>query len=630
MTRQIVTKENCKHGTLSFYDDDKWIGRSLALYGEYSEYEVAVFEKCLKPGGVALELGANIGSLTVPMAKIVGPTGKVIAFEPGTDTLALLRKNVEQNGLSDIVEIIPKGASDAPGTAPIVYNPNPNYPKVEIGDNPHTRGSKIDGWIDLITVDSLNLERLDFAKIDVDGCEQYAIEGMRETIMRCRPFIFIENEIPDKAEKLTATLIDMGYRGYWYRPPLYSYTNHAGELHNIFPGTVAIMQIYVPEELDHEVKGCDEVSDIRLADPNDPDVFNREIIRYERISKRFPDNLGVKLIVAHYLNLMGRNEESAAKIKEILAQDPNHIPTLAIEGLHMLQAGNYKEGWQRYELRYQQKNTAHFGGNRSHRDLPQWDGEPTDEPVLIWAEQGFGDTIMFSRFYKYVRDLCPNAILEVQPHVFELIETSGIAKPGTLFRQDRQLPDVTFKAQCSLPSLPAALHDDGSMIPVRGPYLDIQRAYLFADRALSSKWRAIVGDRKIGVCSEGSPRSERPYTRDLPVEFMPPLGLDFGPFFSLNDEGQFESYAATAAAISALDLVITVDTSVAHLAGALGKDVWLLLAFDPDFRWGLRGSSTPWYPSMRIFRQPKLRDWKSVMMEVRQALEERRNLANAA
>ena len=618
-TRQVATKENCKHGILSYYTDDKWIGRSLQLYGEYSEYEVKVFEKCLRSGGVALELGANIGSLTVPMAKIVGSTGKVIAFEPGRDTLTLLRKNVEQNGLSDIVTIIPKGASDKPGTAQIFNNPNPNYPKVEIlsGDNPHVRGcAPEEGIIELITVDSLGLERLDFAKIDVDGCEQFAIEGMRETIMRCRPFIFIENEIPDKAEKLTATLIEMGYRAYWYRPPLYSFTNHAGELHNLFPGTVALMQIYVPEELDHEVIGCDEVSDIRTSNPNDLDIFNREIIRYERISERFPENVGVKLIIAHYLNLMGRNEESAEKIKEILAQEPNHTPTLAIEGLHMLQAGNYKEGWQRYELRYQQKNTAHFGGNRKHRDeYPQWDGSPTDEVVLIWAEQGFGDTLMFCRYMRQVLERAPNAILEVQPHLYELIEGSMIVDPDRLYRQDRALPDdIGF--QCSLPSLPAHLGDDGSMIPVKG-------AYLFADPALTAKWQGIVGDRKIGVCTQGSPRSERPYTRDLPVEFLPPLGLDFGPFFSLIDEGQFESFAATAAAITALDLVITVDTSVAHLAGALGKEVWLLLAYDPDFRWGLKGTTTPWYPSMRIFRQPSFRDWTSVMADVRVALSER-------
>lgn len=615
-TRQVETKSDCKYGTLSYYTDDKWIGRSLSLYGEYSDYEVEVFKKCLRPGFVALELGANIGSLTVPMAQLVGPTGKVIAFEPGFDTLRLLRRNVEQNGLDRIVEILPYAASNEPDMLPIVYNPNPNYPKVALGDNPHVKGCAPEAFIEAITVDSLNLPRLDFAKIDVDGCEQFAIEGMRETIERCRPIIFIENEIPDKAEKLTATIIEHKYRGYWYRPPLYRVQNHAGELRNIFPGTVAIMQIFIPEEMDLEVKGCDEISDIRTSDPTDPDLFNREIVRYQRIVKRFPNDIGAKLIVAHYLNLMHRLDESAAVIKEILDKNPDHIPTLAIEGLHMLQAGNYKEGWKRYELRYQQNNTAHFGGHRKARmKIPAWDGTPTKKPVLIWAEQGFGDTIMFARFFKYVLERAPNAVLEVQPHLYELIESSNLVGFDNLFRQDREIP-IDFAYQCSIPSMPAVLDDDGSMIPVEG-------AYLFADSSLTAKWHRVVGDRKIGVCWQGSPRSERPYTRDLPVEFLHPLDLEYGPFFSLNDEGQFESYAATAAAISALDLVITVDTSVAHLAGALGKDVWLLLAFDPDFRWGLQGETTPWYSSMRIFRQRKLRDWSSVIEDVELALNAR-------
>jgi ADP-heptose:LPS heptosyltransferase len=104
---------------------------------------------------------------------------------------------------------------------------------------------------------------------------------------------------------------------------------------------------------------------------------------------------------------------------------------------------------------------------------------------------------------------------------------------------------------------------------------------------------------------------------------LAPLGLRFGPFFSLTQHGQFESFADTAAAISTLDLVITVDTSIAHLAGAMGAPTWLLLSFDPDWRWGLRGSKTIWYPSMTIFRQPRLRDWQSVLDEVAAALETR-------
>ena len=102
---------------------------------------------------------------------------------------------------------------------------------------------------------------------------------------------------------------------------------------------------------------------------------------------------------------------------------------------------------------------------------------------------------------------------------------------------------------------------------------------------------------------------------------MMPLVRKYGPVFPLDQEGQFESFAMTAAAIKALDLVITVDTSIAHLAGALGVPTWLLLIFDPDFRWGLESERTIWYPSIRIFRQPKFRDWASVIDEVMAALE---------
>jgi ADP-heptose:LPS heptosyltransferase len=117
--------------------------------------------------------------------------------------------------------------------------------------------------------------------------------------------------------------------------------------------------------------------------------------------------------------------------------------------------------------------------------------------------------------------------------------------------------------------------------------------------------------------------SERPYTRDIPSELIAPFVKEHGPFFSLEHSGQFESFATTAGAIMALDLIITVDTSIAHLAGALGKPVWLLLSWDPDWRWGLTGETSIWYPTMRIFRQPKFRDWKSVIANVSAALEER-------
>src|SRR5262249_570498 len=145
---------------------------------------------------------------------------------------------------------------------------------------------------------------------------------------------------------------------------------------------------------------------------------------------------------------------------------------------------------------------------------------------------------------------------------------------------------------CSLPSLPCLFHAGKEMIEMETPYL-------VADASLAAKWRERhIG--RIGICSVGSPKSERPYTRDIPDALLDPLWERCAPFVQLVQQGQFESFADTAAAISALDLVITVDTSVAHLAGAMGVPAWLLLSFDPDWRWGFLGCETIWYPSIRI------------------------------
>lgn len=613
--RKIETHTNCKYGTFCAYDDDYFIGRSLKIYGEYSDYEVELFKKVLKEGSIAMEIGSNIGSLTVPMAQLVGDTGKVYAFEPGRETFGLLDRNITQNNLRGRVELFQKAAIDKHMSLPIYNNPNPNYPKVEDGrGNPHVLGAKADDFCEAITIDEMNIKKLDFVKIDVDGCEQSTVEGMRETIMRCRPIIYIENEVPANASKLTATIIDMGYRGFWYTPPLYRLDNHKGNLQNVFPGIVSFMQVYVPEEENFVVKGCDEVPDVRLDDQ----IFEREIVRYTKYLEKRPDELNSRAIIAHYHGLMQRLDIADELLDENLRRDPDHIPSKAIKGFHELQRGNYKDGWQLYELRFHQKKKEAFGGHRVP-DFPKWDGKPTDEPILIWSEQGFGDTIMFGRYFQHVLDRAPNAVLEVQAELYELIEQSHIAPHGQLFRINRSPPDLKYAAHCSLPSCPATLGDDGTYIQVD----EDNGAYLQADDRLRLKWKHVIGQRKIGVCWQGSPRSERPYTRNLDQELLRGIDLKHGPLFALTDDGQFDSFAATAAAIMELDLVITVDTSIAHLAGALGKPVWLMLAFDPDFRWGLKGSSTPWYPTMRIFRQKKVLDWSNVIEEIEEELDKR-------
>jgi hypothetical protein len=328
---------------------------------------------------------------------------------------------------------------------------------------------------------------------------------------------------------------------------------------------------------------------------------------------------------------MQRSDEARILIEDNLKADPDHKASLNIRALLDLQAGRWHDGWKGYDLRYGHANKHLFGGAREH-DAPRWDGKPTDEPVLIWSEQGFGDQIMFARFMDMVRELAPNAFLEVQPELFELFdyplsrEALGLSCEGDLYRARRALPYYTL--QLPLPSVPVVLDVGESEIrDDRGPYL-------FVDSAITANWRGDgnhpfahgrdpLNGARIGLCCVGSLTSERPYTRDIPSELIAPFVKEHGPFFSLEHSGQFESFATTAGAIMALDLIITVDTSIAHLAGALGKPVWLLLSWDPDWRWGLTGETSIWYPQMRIFRQPKFRDWKSVIANVSAALEER-------
>jgi FkbM family methyltransferase len=603
----------CRHGTFTVFDEDELVGLSLVTYGEYSEGEVEVFRKVLKTGDVAIDVGANIGALTIPMARLVGAKGVVYAFEASAVNLTLLRENVEQNYLDNIITIVPKAASDKLGTLKVDRQSALHaYSRRDINEGEFA--------VDCVRIDDLSLPRLNLIKIDVDGHELEVLNGAVETIRRCRPIIYIENEIDHKREVLVAWLVDHGYRLFWHRPYLFNADNWRGKTKNIFGALVSIMNVCIPDEDGYEVHSLEEVSDYR----NDDLLFEREATRYLKYVARNPDDLQSRWMAAHYHNLMQRRQLANELVDDNLARDPEHIPTRALAALMTLQDGVYnRDSWAGYEIRHRQANRHQFGGDRSFPDgVGRWGGGRTDQPLLIWSEQGFGDNIMFARFFKHVLERAPKAFLECRPELYELFEGSEIA-PGRLYRLGRSLPP--YNLQLSLPSTAWALGADRAMIQC-GPYLDV-------DPLLVDNWRGRGNVRlgqtpegplhgaKIGLCHKGSATSERPYTRDIPKELLLSLVRRFGPVFPLDQQGQFESFAMTAAAIKALDLVITVDTSIVHLAGALGVPTWLLLSWDPDFRWGLKGRKTIWYPNVRIFRQPAFRDWKSVIDEVMAELE---------
>lgn len=604
-----------RHGYLLHFAADSFVGRSLDLYGEYSEDELNVYRRCLIPGDVAVVVGANIGALVVPLARIVGSEGHVHAFEPQPSTCQLLRENLVLNKIENVtVHQCAVGEENGTTEMPSLDRlPHNNIGGIEIGSG--------DLKVPVQTLDYVlrELDKLNFIHVDAEGSELRVLKGAWRTIKKHRPILYVENDRQDKSLDLIGWLVDHDYRCYWHRPPLFNPDNFRAEKKNVFGGIVSQNMVCCPGERKVEVRGLDEVADMRV----DPQMYERELKRFEREAERHPTDLTARLLVAHYASLLNRREEGRKAAEANLQIDPNHAPTKAILGLWDLQDGNWEKGWPAYELRYTQKE-AHAFGARKHA-VPPWDGSPTNQPVLIWCEQGFGDSIMFARFMQKVLEIAPNAIIEVQPQLFELFELSNICPAGVtgsgrfyhpgIYRQGRTLPE--YKFHCSLPSVPAALklYSDDQL---RSP------PYIQAEPNMVRKWKEKHPDLRVGICWKGSPRSERPYSRDIPIEALEEITRKCSPFLSLTQEGQFESFTDTAAAVEAMDLILSVDTSVIHLAGAMGKPAFLLLSQDSDWRWGIGPTKRKslWYDSVTIFQQRKFLDWSDVIEDVSNALDE--------
>jgi hypothetical protein len=362
--------------------------------------------------------------------------------------------------------------------------------------------------------------------------------------------------------------------------------------------------IGVHEDIKIEITGAEEIYDGKL----DAGTYERQTKRYLRRLIRDPDDIETRAQLAYIYALMHREDLAEIEFEKNYAIDPDDERTSYVKSLVEFQRGNYRAAWPLMELRYKMPAREQWG-DREH-PVPRWHGEPTEQTVLVSSEQGFGDSIMFARFWPLVLERAPNAILEVQPQLYELFQQSGF---NPLYRKDRTLPK--YRKWCSLPSVP-------SIFNLGIEQIGMEKPYLMADPILTEKWKkTFPKDARVGLCWKGSAASERGFTRDMGIELFEPLTKLFD-FVSLTNVGQFESFAATAACIAALDLVITVDTSVAHLAGAMGKPVWLLATLDCDWRWLRDRTDTPWYPSMRIFQQKELANWEPVISTVVKELQD--------
>ncbi len=223
--------------------NDLYIGRSLELYGEWSEGEIALFRKVLQPGHIVVEVGANIRAHTVFLAQAVGAQGFVWAFEPQRIVFQTLCANLAFNSIPN-VDARNVAVGDVPGEIMVPtldYNQPNNFGGVALG---YFRTGAV---VPVITLDSLNLPRCDFLKIDVEGMELAVLKGAEATIARCQPLLYVENDRADKSTRLIEAIAAMGYRMFWHEPAMFQADNFLGNSENIFADAISLNMVCIPK-----------------------------------------------------------------------------------------------------------------------------------------------------------------------------------------------------------------------------------------------------------------------------------------------------------------------------------------------------------------------------------------------
>jgi len=357
---------------------------------------------------------------------------------------------------------------------------------------------------------------------------------------------------------------------------------------------------------------------VKLQAHDDARAVLGDMLRQDPGSIRGHQMLGQ---IFHRLGLWSEYQE---EIDRRLRVEPACTYVAYEQGYLSLLFGELPAGWKGLEARWRVPRLV-----KPERDFPQprWDGEPfAGKTLLLFHEQGFGDTLMFLRYVPMVKALGGRVLLEVQPGVADVAATC----PGidAIIRHGDPIPP--FDLQLPLLSLPFVFQTALDTIPAEIPYLDVPERV--PNRALLAQVLA-AADRcpRIGLAWSGNTAYRNDEARSIPVDALRPLaalanvcffGFQVEPvqapelpaFVSL--QPCLSNFSDTAYALSGMDLVITVDTALAHLAGALGVPTLLLLPFSPDWRWLLGRDDSPWYPSMRLYRQTSPGGWDDVIRRV--------------
>ncbi len=326
------------------------------------------------------------------------------------------------------------------------------------------------------------------------------------------------------------------------------------------------------------------------------------------------------------LGHMGQPREAIAGYTHAITLEPEHAGAYLHRALLMLLVGDFEEGWEQYEWRWEDDAVKAAARQFSQ---PRWTGAESlqGKTILLYAEQGLGDTLQFCRYAARVRALGARVILEVQPPLAGLL--AGLAGVDQVLAGGQPLPAFDF--YCPLLSLPLAFGTRLDSIPAGSGYLSAP-----ADRL--AHWQARLGEKtrpRVGLVWSGNAAHMNDQNRSFPLAGLVdrlPSGVDVislqkevrpadretlaqHPQILRLDE-EIRDFSDTAALCALVDVVLSVDTSVAHLAGALGRPVWIALPFNPDWRWMLERRDSPWYPSATLYRQTRPGRWDDVMAQL--------------
>jgi tetratricopeptide (TPR) repeat protein len=368
--------------------------------------------------------------------------------------------------------------------------------------------------------------------------------------------------------------------------------------------------------------------------------FEEALTLYKKLDVIAPNTVSILYNIGFTLKQIGLTQESLKYYNRAIALQPDHSDALFSRGLAYLVLGDFEKGWEGYEYRYHKPQQ----GCLRSLTQPRWDGSDlTGKTILLHAEQGFGDTIQFIRYAQLIKETKHATIIAaVQKPLVKLMQRCPYI--DIVIAVDDIAP--TFDVHAPLMSLPFILKTTIDTVPCNIPYL-------FADEQLTQQWKKNLDENpnfKVGICVQGNENYCTPQLRMTvarksiqaaqlaPICAIPGVSVyclqkttGTDQFKNLPEniniivfDGDFDNsngrFMDTVSVIENLDIVITVDTSIGHLAGALGKLTWILLPNPADWRWMMDRNDTPWYPNVRLFKQPKPGDWETMIAEVAKEL----------